>query len=94
MITGTPAATVQNGGTTMEQATQAHAPLQHRHDDHRAERRLMLFLYCLSYPLCLIAAVAGRTGAFFGKAGMRVRESVFAEAKSAACAAVGYAFRA
>ena len=93
-MTRTPETTVHNGGMTMEQATQAHAPLQHRHDDHRAERRLMLFLFVLSYPLCLIAAVAGRIGEFFGKARIHIRESVFAEAKSAACAAVGYAFRA
>ena len=54
----------------------------------------MLLLYVLSYPPCLIAAVVGRIGELFGERRPRLRESVFAEAKSAACAAVGYAFRA
>lgn len=77
----------------MQRVSHGHLAGQPRMRDHRSERRLMQFLIVLSYPPCLMAAVAGRLGHIFENGRAPAGESVFAEARSAACAAVGYAFR-
>lgn len=60
--------------------------------DRKADRAAMHRLFLISYPLCLIAAATRRIA---GRADDRLRQpgkSVFAEARSSAYAAVGYAF--
>lgn len=64
----------------------------HRQRAHRAERRGMRVLFLLCFPLCLIAAIAERLGGHGVDA--TGRPGVLAEARSAAHAAVGYAFHA
>ena len=62
--------------------------------NRQSERALMRQLYLISYPLCLIAATGKRiTGHYDGRAG-EPDQSVFAEARASAYAAVGYAFHA
>jgi hypothetical protein len=51
-------------------------------------------LYLLLYPLCLLAAVTSRLAGHAEDAAQRPAQSVFAEARSAAYAAAGYAFHA
>jgi hypothetical protein len=51
-------------------------------------------LFLISYPFCLAAAIARRLAAQFDEGAPRPDQSVFAEARSAAYAAVGYAFHA
>jgi hypothetical protein len=51
-------------------------------------------LYLLLYPLCLFAAVTSRLTGHAEAAAERPAQSVFAEARSSAYAAAGYAFHA
>ncbi|SMC53323.1 hypothetical protein [Rhizobium sp. RU36D] len=62
--------------------------------NRRSERALMRQLFLISYPLCLIAAITHRIALYFDSHASRPDQSVFAEARSAAYAAVGYAFHA
>ena len=62
--------------------------------DRQSERQNMRRLYLLLYPLCLLAAVTSRLSGHAEDAGQRPAQSVFAEARSAAYAAAGYAFHA
>lgn len=62
--------------------------------DRQSERQNMRRLYLLLYPLCLFAAVTSRLSGHAEDAGQRPEQSVFAEARSAAYAAAGYAFHA
>ncbi|MEC9463448.1 MAG: hypothetical protein VX601_09770 [Pseudomonadota bacterium] len=62
--------------------------------DRQSERQNMRRLYMLLYPLCLFAAVTSRLAGHAEDAGERPAQSVFAEARSAAYAAAGYAFHA
>jgi hypothetical protein len=62
--------------------------------DRQSERQNMQRLYLLLYPLCLFAAVTSRLSGHAEDAGQRPEQSVFAEARSAAYAAAGYAFHA
>ncbi|RKE79509.1 hypothetical protein [Rhizobium sp. AG855] len=62
--------------------------------DRQSERQNMRRLYLLIYPLCLFAAVASRLAGHAEDASQRPTQSVFAEARSAAYAAAGYAFHA
>jgi len=59
-----------------------------------SDRLLYATLLALSYPLCLMAAATTRLTGIFGDEAIRTTESIFSEAKSAAHAAVGYAFHA
>ncbi|THV23783.1 hypothetical protein [Peteryoungia ipomoeae] len=69
-------------------------PTSSRTRDRQAERQNMRRLYLLLYPLCLFAAVASRLTGHAEDATQRPAQSVFAEARSAAYAAAGYAFHA
>ncbi|MBC2771964.1 hypothetical protein H6M51_03775 [Rhizobium sp. AQ_MP] len=62
--------------------------------DRQSERQNMRRLYLLLYPLCLFAAVASRLTGHAGDTTQHPAQSVFAEARSAAYAAAGYAFHA
>jgi hypothetical protein len=62
--------------------------------DRQSERQNMRRLYLLLYPLCLFAAVTSRLTGHAEDASQRPGQSVFAEARSAAYAAAGYAFHA
>ncbi|MBB1251227.1 hypothetical protein [Rhizobium sp. G21] len=62
--------------------------------ERRSERAQMRQLFLISYPFCLAAAIAKRLAAQFDEGAARPDQSVFAEARSAAYAAVGYAFHA
>ena len=62
--------------------------------DRQSERALMRQLFLISYPLCLIAATGKRIINHFDDGAIRPSQSVFAEARSSAYAAVGYAFQA
>lgn len=64
------------------------------HVDRRAARHEMRQLFLISYPLCLAAALARRGLAFAKGHGGPSEQSVFAEARASAYAAVGYAFHA
>ena len=63
--------------------------------DHRADLLLMRLLLVVCYPPCVLAETARRTTALLRqRAPGGTGRSIFAEAKSAAHAAVGYAFHA
>jgi hypothetical protein len=62
--------------------------------DRQSERQRMRRLYLLLYPLCLLAAVTSRLSGHADDAADRPAQSVFAEARSSAYAAAGYAFHA
>lgn len=62
--------------------------------DRQSERQRMRRLYLLLYPLCLFAAVTSRLTGHADTAAERPAQSVFAEARSSAYAAAGYAFHA
>jgi hypothetical protein len=62
--------------------------------DRQSERQRMRRLYLLLYPLCLFAAVTSRLAGDAEDAAERPAQSVFAEARSSAYAAAGYAFHA
>jgi hypothetical protein len=64
------------------------------HRDRSAERHEMRQLFLISYPLCLIAVIARRMVRHFSGRSEKSDQSVFAEARSSAYAAVGYAFNA
>lgn len=75
-------------------ATQ-HEPDTRRHQaDRQSERVNLRRLYLLMYPFCLVAAVAARLTDHSGTAAEKPVQSIFAEARSSAYAAAGYAFRA
>ncbi|KQW29618.1 hypothetical protein ASE36_14480 [Rhizobium sp. Root274] len=75
-------------------ATQ-HEPDARRHQaDRQSERVNLRRLYLLMYPLCLVAAVAARLTDQSGTAAEKPAQSIFAEARSSAYAAAGYAFQA
>jgi hypothetical protein len=75
-------------------ATQ-HNPDARRHLAARQSERVNLRrLYLLMYPLCLMAAVAARLTDHSGTAAEKPAQSIFAEARSSAYAAAGYAFQA
>jgi len=57
-----------------------------------SDRLLYATLLAVSYPLCLMAASTTRLTGIFGDEAIGTTESIFSEAKSAAHAAVGYAF--
>lgn len=59
-----------------------------------SDRVLFATLLAISYPLCLMVAVSHRLTGILGHKAMETTQGVFAEAKSAAHAAVGYAFHA
>lgn len=65
-----------------------------RHRDRKDERILMRQLFLITYPLCLMAAMTTRIAELFGTHHAQHDQSIFAEARSAAYAAVGYAFHA
>lgn len=56
------------------------------------ERAEMRLVFLISYPLCLAATMAGRTTRVFHRSAARPAQSIFAEARSSAHAAIGYAF--
>ncbi|MGV8938194.1 MAG: hypothetical protein ACOH2J_13805 [Allorhizobium sp.] len=62
--------------------------------NRNSERALMRQLFLISYPLCLIAATTARIALQFDSHAPPSEQSVFAEARSSAYAAVGYAFHA
>lgn len=62
--------------------------------NRQSERALMRQLFLISYPLCLIAATTHRIALHFGSGSTPPEQSIFAEARSSAYAAVGYAFHA
>ena len=59
-----------------------------------SDRLLYATLLALSFPLCITAAIVTRLVSGIGHDTLQSSQSVFAEAKSAAYAAVGYAFHA
>ena len=81
------------GGEAMITATRPDQTAN-RTRDRQSERQNMRRLYLLLYPLCLLAAVTSRLSGHAEDAGQRPAQSVFAEARSAAYAAAGYAFHA
>lgn len=60
--------------------------------DRQLERAEMRVVFLISYPLCLAAAVTGRVTRVFHRRAGRPEHSIFAEARSSAHAAIGYAF--
>lgn len=64
------------------------------HRDRKSERALMRQLFLISYVPCLVAATVTRIAIHFDSQAVRPEQSVFAEARAAAYAAVGYAFQA
>ncbi|KPF87297.1 hypothetical protein IP70_03645 [alpha proteobacterium AAP38] len=56
------------------------------------ERAEMRLVFLISYPLCLVAAMASRITHIFDRRAARPVQSIFAEARSSAHAAIGYAF--
>lgn len=60
--------------------------------DRQLERAEMRLIFLISYPLCLVAAMAGRITHVFDRQAARPVQSIFAEARSSAHAAIGYAF--
>ena len=60
--------------------------------NRQSERARMRQLFLISYPLCLIAATGRRISGHHEKPAGLPGQSVFAEARSSAYAAVGYAF--
>ncbi|MBO3761752.1 hypothetical protein J5J10_21820 [Ciceribacter sp. L1K23] len=74
--------------------TNKYSAPSHALRDRQSERALMRQLFLISYPLCLIAATSHRIALHFTAGSTRPEQSVFAEARSAAYAAVGYAFHA
>ena len=81
------------GGEAMITATRPDQTAN-RTRDRQSERQNMRRLYLLLYPLCLFAAVTSRLTGHAEDAGQRPAQSVFAEARSSAYAAAGYAFHA
>ena len=77
----------------MIQSIEAHSA-DRRHRDRNDERLLMRQLFLITYPLCLVAAATSRLIGLFGEQQQKHDQSIFAEARSAAYAAVGYAFHA
>lgn len=59
---------------------------------HQLEHAEMFILFLISYPLCLIAALASRIALAFNRRATRPAQSVFAEARASVHAAIGYAF--
>jgi hypothetical protein len=64
-----------------------------RHADAN-DRMVFGLLLAISYPICLAVAILRRLTGMFREQPPYSGESVFTEAKSAAYAAVGYAFHA
>lgn len=60
--------------------------------ERQLERAEMRLIFLISYPLCLVAAVAGRITHSFDRRATPPVQSIFAEARSSAHAAIGYAF--
>ncbi|OYQ34260.1 hypothetical protein CHU95_12515 [Niveispirillum lacus] len=60
--------------------------------DRQLERAEMRIVFLISYPLCLAAAIAGRITHLSDRQAKRPVQSIFAEARSSAHAAIGYAF--
>ena len=60
--------------------------------DRRLERTEMRLVFLISYPLCLVAAMTGRITHAFNRRAAGPAQSIFAEARSSAHAAIGYAF--
>ncbi len=60
--------------------------------DLKSERTEMRMLFLISFPVCLIAVTANRIAHSLDKAAARPAQSIFAEARASAYAAVGYAF--
>ncbi|MFY8094789.1 MAG: hypothetical protein ACOVN0_15030 [Niveispirillum sp.] len=60
--------------------------------DRQLERVEMRLVFLISYPLCLAAAMTGRVIHAFDRRAARPAHSIFAEARSSAHAAIGYAF--
>ncbi|MFN4271894.1 MAG: hypothetical protein ACK4F5_03725 [Aliihoeflea sp.] len=57
----------------------------------RADRREYWLLFCVAYPLLLVAVIVGR---LFGAGGRTAeRRSVFAEARVAAASCIPFVFR-
>lgn len=81
------------GGEAMITATRSDQTSS-RTRDRQSERQNMRRLYLLLYPLCLFAAVTSRLAGHAEAAAERPAQSVFAEARSSAYAAAGYAFHA
>ena len=81
------------GGEAMITATRSDQDMR-RTRDRQSERQNMRRLYLLLYPLCLFAAVTSRLTGHAEGAAEHPAQSVFAEARSSAYAAAGYAFHA
>lgn len=75
-------------------STTRYKPITDAQRNRQSERTLMRVLFLVSYPLCLIAATTARIAMQFDSRVVRPDQSVFAEARSSAYAAVGYAFHA
>ena len=78
----------------MMSATEHGQAVRSYHRDRDSERATMGRLFLLVYPLCLAVAMATRIGRMFRRGADRPAQSVFAEARASAHAAVGYAFHA
>lgn len=81
------------GGEAMITATRSDQELR-RTRERQSERQNMRRLYLILYPLCLFAAITSRLTGHAEDAAERPAQSVFAEARSSAYAAAGYAFHA
>ncbi|EKF60949.1 hypothetical protein QWE_04123 [Agrobacterium albertimagni AOL15] len=93
MTIGTTPINGTTGGKAMITATRSDQDLR-RHRDRQSERQNMRRLYLLLYPLCLCAALTSRLSGHAEDAAERPAQSIFAEARSSAYAAAGYAFHA
>lgn len=93
MMTGTRPFQGTIGGEAMITATRSDQDMR-RHRDRQSERQNMRRLYLLLYPLCLCAALTSRLAGHAEDAAERPDQSIFAEARSSAYAAAGYAFHA
>ncbi len=60
--------------------------------DHRFERIMVRLLFVICFPLCLTAALFVRLGKLFAAGETAPQSNVFSEARSAAFAAIGYAY--
>lgn len=68
-------------------------PAHSRHVD-TGDRIVFSLLLSIAYPVCLLSAISRRMFGMFRDGSPQSGESVFTEARSAAYAAVGYAFQA
>jgi len=79
------------GGRHMISTTPADQAFSRRHRERESQRALMKRLFLVVFPFCLCVTILGRIGRIFGPH-EGTNQSVFAEAKASAYAALGYAF--